>query len=92
MISGGEMRVDPEKIAAITQWPIPTNVTKVRSFMGATQYLRKFIVNFSTVAVPLHALTTKGKRFHWGKPQQRAFEDLKKNINDALILAMPNLQ
>jgi hypothetical protein len=92
MIGGGELRVDPEKIAAITQWPIPTNVTEVRSFMGATQYLRKFIVNFSTVATPLHAITAKGKRFHWGKTQQRAFEDLKKKINDAPVLAMPNLQ
>jgi hypothetical protein len=33
---GGEMRVYPENIVNITQWPIPTNVTKVRSFMEAT--------------------------------------------------------
>jgi hypothetical protein len=78
MIGGGELRVDPEKIAAITQWPIPTSVTEVRSFMGATQYLRKFIINFSTTTTPLHALTTNGKSFHWGKQQQRAFEYLKK--------------
>jgi hypothetical protein len=76
------LRVDPENIVAITQWPIPTNLTEVKSFMGASQYLRKFIVNFSTVAAPLHAITAKGKRFHWGKTQQRAFEDLKKKIND----------
>jgi hypothetical protein len=92
MIGGGELRVDPEKIATITQWPIPTNVTEVRSFMGETQYLRKFIVNFSIVETPLHAITAKGKSFHWGKTQQRAFEDLKKKINDAPVLAMPNLQ
>jgi len=42
-------------------------VTEVRSFMGAAQYLRKFIVNLSTVAAPLHAIISKGKRFHWGK-------------------------
>jgi hypothetical protein len=67
-------------------------VIEVRSFMGETQYLRKFIVNFSTVAAPLHAITAKGKNFHWGKTQQRAFEDLKKKINDAPVLGMPNLQ
>jgi hypothetical protein len=60
--------------------------------MGLTHYLRKFIVNFSTIAPPLHTVTVEGKNFHWGKTQQRAFEDLKKKINDAPVLAMPNLQ
>jgi hypothetical protein len=41
---------------------------------------------------PLHAITAKGKRFHWGKTQQREFEDLKKKISDAPVLVMPNLQ
>jgi hypothetical protein len=40
MIEGGELRVDIENIATIIQWLIPTNVTKVRSFMGVYQYLR----------------------------------------------------
>jgi alpha-tubulin suppressor-like RCC1 family protein len=57
----------------------------------ATQYLRKFIVNFSIVATPLHAITSKGNIFHWGNTQQRVFEYLKKKINDAPVLAMPNL-
>jgi len=59
MIGGGELRVDLENIVSITQWSIPTKMTKVRSFMGVAQYLRKFIVNFSTVATPLHTLTAK---------------------------------
>jgi hypothetical protein len=42
--------------------------------MGANQYLRKFIVNFSIVAAPLYVVTAKGRRFHWGEKQQRAFE------------------
>jgi hypothetical protein len=67
MIGGGELRLYLENIVVITQWPIPTNVTKVRSFMGEARYLRKFIVNFSTVVVPLHVVTTKGKSIHWGK-------------------------
>jgi len=48
MIGGGKLRVDPEKIAAINQWPIPTSFTEARSFMGATQYLIKLIANFET--------------------------------------------
>jgi len=92
MIGGGELKVDPEKIAAITQWPIPTSMTEVRSFMGAAQYLRKLIANLSAIAAPLHAMTAKGNNFCWGRPQQRAFEDLKSRICNASVLAMPNLQ
>jgi hypothetical protein len=90
MIGGGELRVDPEKIAAITQWHVPTNMTKARSFMGAIQYLRKFIIKLSTTTTTLHSLNANGKSFHWGRQQQRAFEYLKKKINNAPILAMSN--
>ena len=92
MISARELRVDLDKIAAISKWPIPTSLKKVRSFIGATQYLRKFITNFSAAATPLHAMTNEGKSFNYDKPQQQAFDDLKSNINNASTLAMPNLQ
>ena len=71
---------------------MPTNVTKVRSFIGAKQYLRKFIASFSVVATPLHAITTSGKSFQWEKGQHKAFKELKKKINHAPIMALPNLQ
>jgi len=44
-------------------WPPPTNVTKTRSFLGAVQYLQKFIANFSFMASPLHAITGKSHGF-----------------------------
>jgi len=92
IIGGGEIRVDPNNIATIAQWPIPTNVTKVRSFTGETQCLMKFILNFSIVGAPLHSIISKGKRFHWGKTQKREFEYLKNKISDAIVLSMPNIQ
>jgi hypothetical protein len=57
----GDMMVHLNKIASIIQWPIPNNVKKVRSFMGEAQYLINFIVNFSTLATPLNAITSEGK-------------------------------
>jgi hypothetical protein len=38
-ISEGELKIDPTKMEAIMKWLIPTNVTEIRSFVGATQYL-----------------------------------------------------
>jgi hypothetical protein len=92
VIGGGELKIDPAKMEAIMKWLVPTNVSEVRSFIGVTQYLRKFIASFSVVATPLHAITTSGKSFQWGKGQQRAFEELKKKISQAPVLALPNLQ
>lgn len=47
---------------------------------------------FSAVAKTLRAITMSGKNFRWGNNQQRAFEELKKKINEAPIMVLPNLQ
>jgi len=31
-------KVDPQKVKAITEWPRPTNVTEIRSFLGLADY------------------------------------------------------
>lgn len=74
------------------EWPTPTNVTETRSFLGAVQYLRKFLANFSFMASPLHAITGKNHGFQWGGKEQHAFELLKRKISNAPVLALPNLQ
>ena len=38
--------VDPVKIEAIKAWPRPTNVTKVRSFLGLVGYYQRFVEGF----------------------------------------------
>jgi len=43
------------------KWLVPINLIEVRSFVGASQYLQKFIVSFSVVDVPLHAIKRSGK-------------------------------
>jgi hypothetical protein len=65
---------------------------KVRSFLGAVQYWRKFIANFSFIAAPLHALTSVKQVFQWGGKQQKSFETLKEKISTTPVLALPDLQ
>jgi hypothetical protein len=48
--------VDSEKIEAIRGWPMPKNVTRVRSFMGLVGYCRRFIKGFSKIAIPITSL------------------------------------
>ena len=55
--------IDPEKIKEIEEWPVPKDVTDVRSFMGITGYYRRFIEGFSRIANPITSLHNKGKKF-----------------------------
>jgi len=91
VIGGGNIKIDLKNMESIMKWPIPTNLTEVGIFVRTTQYLQKFIASFSTVVAPLHAITTNGKSFHWGKNQQKAFDEMKRKISQAPILTLPNL-
>ena len=56
VVSNEGVSTDPDKIKSATEWPQPTTVTEVRSFLGFVSYYRRFIPNFSEVAKPLNKL------------------------------------
>ena len=66
IVGGGELKIDPSKVKVILEWSRPSTVIEVRSFLGVAQYWRKFIANFSSIAAPLHAVTSVKKVFQWG--------------------------
>ena len=57
--------VDPDKIKAIIDWPVPKDATDVRSFMGITGYSRNFIEGFLKIENHITSLHEKGKKFVW---------------------------
>lgn len=56
--------------------------------MGFANYYRRFIKNFSKIAIPLTEITKKDKQFKWTKEAQQAFEQLKEAITSEPVLAM----
>jgi hypothetical protein len=71
VIDGGELKIDPTKMEVIIKWLVPTNVIEVRSFVGETQYLHKFITSFFAVVASLHAITTNGKSSQWERIRRK---------------------
>ena len=50
-----------DKVQVIKEWPIPKNVKEVQSFLGFANFYRRFICNYSRIAIPLTTLTQKIK-------------------------------
>ena len=82
--------MDPVKLGGIKDWPIPTSVKQVRSFLGFGNFYRRFIRNFANLARPLNDLLKKDIKFNWTQECQNSFETLKKRFTEEPVLMMPD--
>ncbi len=84
------LRTDPKNIEKIINCPVPTDVTRVRKFMGLYNYYRKFIKDLSKLLKLLRGLLKKDVKFLWGSKEQETFKELKKILMEAPVLLFPN--
>ena len=106
ILSANGVSPNPEKVAKIKDWPTPKTPKEVHSFVGLASYYRRFIPNFAKWAGPLHALIVpasfkqkirKGEmkksdlpEFQWTSACQEGFDQLKKALTEAPVLAYPD--
>ena len=72
VFSAQGMSPDPAKVKAIKQADLPTSVSDVRSLLGMTNYVSRFICNYADIVAPLCDLTYKGVEFKWQEVHQKA--------------------
>ena len=89
MINKHGISVDPGKVSTIIEWERPTNVKKVRSFLGMVGYYRHFVKDFSITAKPMTKLTQKNIKFVWTQECEHCFQMLKEKLMNAPILTLP---
>lgn len=90
IVSPRGVSMDPEKVKAICDWPIPKTVKQIQSFLGLANFYRAFIKNYSTITEPLTRLLRKNTPYSWNPEAQQAFEQLKKNFTKASFLRHPD--
>lgn len=78
------------KVAAIRDFPPPTNIHEVRRFLGLTGFFRKFVQNYARIAKPLTELTktVDSPPYVWGKQQIAAFQALKECLCNEPVLCL----
>ena len=97
VVSKDGVAVDPDKIARIRDWPIPSTQVELRSFLGLASYCRRYVSNFAIIAGPLHLLTgktdTSGRKatttLQWSEEADAALTSLKQALCSAPILTYP---
>ena len=53
MVGADRVRMSEDKVKAVLEWPTPTSVKEVQAFIGFANFYKRFIENFSRVALPL---------------------------------------
>ena len=74
VFSGKGMSPDPAKIEAVKQAEAPTSVSEVRSLLGMSNYVSRFIRGYADIVAPLQNLTHKGVEFKWEKIHQETLD------------------
>ncbi len=90
IVSSEGMRMDPDKVQAVVDWPTPDSRKALQRFLGFANFYRHFIRNYSQLAAPLTALTSTKTMFRWSSSAEAAFSKLKSCLVSAPILVAPD--
>ena len=89
VISSDGITPNPENLEKIANWPTPSTVKEVQSFLGMANYYRRFVHNYSEWAKPLTHLIKKAVPFDWTDTCQDAFDKLKSALMNPPVMAHP---
>ena len=81
------LRVDPKKVEAIKEMPVPKDAKAVQRLLGSVNYLAKFVPHLSNIMQPLRRLLDKDTEWCWLHTHQQAFDEMKKALTTTPALS-----
>jgi O-acetyl-ADP-ribose deacetylase (regulator of RNase III)/transposase InsO family protein len=82
---------DARKFDIVRKFPVPRNQKQIKSFLGLTNFYRKFISGYSLISQPLRELLKNDRKFLWTKECEESFQELKEKLITAPVLMLPKL-
>ena len=92
MVSSKGLEMCKNKVQTIQEWSTPTSVKEVQAFLGFANFYRRFICDYSNIAMPLTTLTRKNHQFNWTIEADTTFHELRTKFIQAPILLHPNFE
>ncbi|KAL2104369.1 hypothetical protein ACEWY4_001237 [Coilia grayii] len=92
IVSARGIEADPGKIKAIMEMPTPKDAAEVKRLVGMVNYVGKFSPRIAQLTQPLRDLLKTDTDWVWGSAQQRAFDELRKELSSPTVLAQYCLQ
>ena len=86
IVSAKGITPDPAKLKALKEFPVPHNLTTLRSFLGLANYLGPFIPNLSATTSTLRGLLKKNVGWTWLDEHQKCFEETIKTLLNYTVL------
>ena len=86
VVSSRGIEVDKVKVDTIQSLPYPTSVREVRSFLGHAGFYRRFIKDFSKIALPLCKLLQKDVAFEFDEACKKSFDKLKELLTSTPVI------
>lgn len=80
------LKPNPVRAAAINSMPEPSNVSELRSFLGAINFYGKFVDKMHKHRGPLHELLKANTPWEWNSKSRNSFVKLKEIIMSDLLL------
>ncbi|UYV81644.1 K02A2.6-like, partial [Cordylochernes scorpioides] len=76
-----------DKLACIKNYPVPKNITELKSFLGFLSFYSKFLPNLSDLAYPLYNLLKKNVKWSWNAGTDRSFNSCKNALDETTCLS-----
>ncbi|MCG8046730.1 MAG: RNase H-like domain-containing protein [Candidatus Thiodiazotropha endolucinida] len=86
IFSENGISADPEMVESIKNAKKPTTPSEVKSFLGMTGYVSRFIPRYSTLTEPLRRLTRENEKWLWTDEQEGAFQTLKDKLTSDTVM------